>query len=208
MSSAGSSAAPGASSGSLSSMPLLAGNASENDRIEALVSQGPGWTPGQQVPQQARFLQNTSKVPPPHYVCHRCGQGGHWISACPTNGDTAFDFRRIKKVSQFSICFLLVACCRRLRFVSSEMANKFLTASKNNTCIQATGIPKSFLETVSESEAGDGAVMMTGEPLGWKVVIFFGQTLKHFSSLRGWRLCQGGHAEQQFWRCGPCDGGV
>ena len=90
-------------SSSTSLMPLLAGGVSENDRIEALVSQGPGWSQGQAVPQQARFLQNSSKTPPPHYVCHRCQQGGHWISACPTNGDTAFDFRRIKKVSCFTL---------------------------------------------------------------------------------------------------------
>ena len=27
----------------------------------------------------------------PDYTCKRCGQRGHWISNCPTNGDPAFD---------------------------------------------------------------------------------------------------------------------
>lgn len=27
----------------------------------------------------------------PDYLCKRCGQRGHWISACPTNGDPAYD---------------------------------------------------------------------------------------------------------------------
>lgn len=26
-------------------------------------------------------------VPPSHYRCHRCGQGGHYIKFCPTNGN-------------------------------------------------------------------------------------------------------------------------
>jgi hypothetical protein len=42
-------------------MPLLAGGGSENDRIDALVSQGPGWTQGEAVPQRARFLQQASQ---------------------------------------------------------------------------------------------------------------------------------------------------
>ena len=28
---------------------------------------------------------------PPTYVCHRCGEKGHWIQACPTNNDPNYD---------------------------------------------------------------------------------------------------------------------
>ncbi len=80
-------------------LPLLAGGG-ENERIEALISQGPGWSAGQSVPTRARFMQVAAqKPPPPTYVCHRCQQTGHWINMCPTNGDPKFDFKRIKKVS-------------------------------------------------------------------------------------------------------------
>lgn len=34
--------------------------------------------------------------PPPGYVCHRCGQPGHFIQHCPTNGDPAYDIKRVK----------------------------------------------------------------------------------------------------------------
>ena len=37
-----------------------------------------------------------SGVPPPWYVCHRCGESGHYIHQCPTNEDPDFDFRKIK----------------------------------------------------------------------------------------------------------------
>jgi protein MPE1 len=85
-------------------LPLLAGGG-ENERIEALISQGPGWSAGQAVPNRARFMQVAAqKPPPPTYVCHRCQQTGHWINMCPTNGDPKFDFKRIKKVSGFSFC--------------------------------------------------------------------------------------------------------
>lgn len=34
--------------------------------------------------------------PPPGYKCNRCGQEGHWIQSCPTNGDPEFDGRRAR----------------------------------------------------------------------------------------------------------------
>lgn len=36
-------------------------------------------------------------APPPNYVCFRCGQRGHWIKLCPTNGDPNFDNYRWKR---------------------------------------------------------------------------------------------------------------
>ncbi|CAM6015692.1 unnamed protein product [Sphagnum balticum] len=35
-------------------------------------------------------------TPPQGYVCHRCGQPGHFIQHCPTNGDPTYDMRRMK----------------------------------------------------------------------------------------------------------------
>ncbi|KAH7277578.1 hypothetical protein KP509_39G057500 [Ceratopteris richardii] len=36
------------------------------------------------------------KVPPPGYICHRCGIAGHFIQHCSTNGDPAFDVKKMK----------------------------------------------------------------------------------------------------------------
>jgi hypothetical protein len=36
-------------------------------------------------------------VPPPGYVCKRCGQGGHWIRSCPTNDDPDFEKNKIRQ---------------------------------------------------------------------------------------------------------------
>jgi len=63
-------------------------------------------------------------VPPPSYICHRCGKPGHFIQFCPTNSDPNFNIHRVKK---------------------------------------PTGIPKSFLTPVPESEAHKaGTLMMPG----------------------------------------------
>ena len=37
-----------------------------------------------------------SDIPPPSYVCHRCGVGGHWIYNCPTNGNAEYDIKKVK----------------------------------------------------------------------------------------------------------------
>ncbi|XP_024544726.1 E3 ubiquitin ligase PARAQUAT TOLERANCE 3 [Selaginella moellendorffii] len=34
--------------------------------------------------------------PPAGYVCHRCGQPGHFIQQCPTNGDPNYDIKKVR----------------------------------------------------------------------------------------------------------------
>lgn len=61
---------------------------------------------------------NPEDVPPPGYVCYRCGGKDHWIRNCPTNNDPNFEGKKIKRT---------------------------------------TGIPKSYLKTISK-EAASAAV--------------------------------------------------
>src|SRR5271154_6202129 len=47
------------------------------------------------------------KPPPQGYICHRCGERGHWIQACPTNDDPNFDNKpRIKRTTGIPKTFL------------------------------------------------------------------------------------------------------
>ncbi|KAI8374426.1 DWNN domain-containing protein [Radiomyces spectabilis] len=49
------------------------------------------------------------RVPPPTYVCYRCGQKGHYINQCPTNGDKDYDKHpRIKRTTGIPRSFLKV----------------------------------------------------------------------------------------------------
>lgn len=76
---------------------------SEEERIAAMFAAG-----GQQWEQQQQQMANQKAVHrpgfqkpmavpdkplPPGYTCHRCGEKGHWIQACPTNTDPNFDGR-------------------------------------------------------------------------------------------------------------------
>lgn len=48
-------------------------------------------------------------MPPPTYVCYRCGQKGHYINQCPTNGDKEYDKHpRIKRTTGIPRSFLKV----------------------------------------------------------------------------------------------------
>ncbi|KAJ3121668.1 hypothetical protein HK098_003492, partial [Nowakowskiella sp. JEL0407] len=46
------------------------------------------------------------KTPPVGYVCYRCGQKGHFISACPTLNDSEFQPKRIKRTTGIPKIFL------------------------------------------------------------------------------------------------------
>ena len=47
------------------------------------------------------------KPPPTGYICHRCGNKGHWIQACPTNEDPNYDNKpRIKRTTGIPKTFL------------------------------------------------------------------------------------------------------
>ncbi|KAF2772524.1 DWNN-domain-containing protein [Teratosphaeria nubilosa] len=56
----------------------------------------------------------SDKPVPPNYTCHRCGEKGHWIQNCPTNGNPDLDGR--------------------------------------NKIRRTTGIPRSFLKKIDESQ--------------------------------------------------------
>ncbi|KAH7352683.1 hypothetical protein KP509_19G058400 [Ceratopteris richardii] len=43
-----------------------------------------------------RTIGPEKRVPPPGYICHRCGIAGHFIQHCSTNGDPAFDVKKMK----------------------------------------------------------------------------------------------------------------
>lgn len=46
------------------------------------------------------------RTPPASYICHRCKKPGHFIQFCPTNGNAAFDFPKMKKPTGIPRSFL------------------------------------------------------------------------------------------------------
>lgn len=101
------------------SAPINTSNMTEEEKIAAMFDQGgQQWEQQQQqmAGQKAVSLKGFSKpqaVPdkplPPGYTCHRCGEKGHWIQACPTNNDPNFDNRpKFKRTTGIPRSFLKV----------------------------------------------------------------------------------------------------
>ncbi|NXK16750.1 RBBP6 ligase, partial [Arenaria interpres] len=81
---------------------LAAANASEEDKIKAMMIQ----SCYQYDP--VNYMKNPLGSPPPSYICFRCGKPGHYIKNCPTNGDKNFKpIPRIKKSTGIPRSFLM-----------------------------------------------------------------------------------------------------
>ena len=89
----------------------------EEERLAAIMSQGQqDWKAEQETSSHKPVVRSYNKsaaVPdkplPPGYTCHRCGQQGHWIQACPTNNDPTFDGRpKFKRTTGIPRSFLKV----------------------------------------------------------------------------------------------------
>lgn len=100
------------------SAPLNGGKEmTEEERLAAIMSQGQqDWKTEQETSSHKPVVRSYNKsaaVPdkplPPGYTCHRCGQQGHWIQACPTNNDPNFDGRpKFKRTTGIPRSFLKV----------------------------------------------------------------------------------------------------
>ncbi|RDD42076.1 E3 ubiquitin-protein ligase RBBP6 [Trichoplax sp. H2] len=55
-----------------------------------------------------RSTMRSNRDLPPNYLCYRCGQPGHHISKCPTNGDSRYDVNRLKRPTGIPKSFLQV----------------------------------------------------------------------------------------------------
>lgn len=95
----------------------MASAMSEEEKVAAMfAAQGAEWTAQQEeMSHQTPVYKPGSKKPanvpdhePPNgYVCHRCGEKGHWIQQCPTNDNPEYDNRpRVKRTTGIPKSFL------------------------------------------------------------------------------------------------------
>lgn len=78
----------------------------EEDKIQEFLNSGSGYPTEQQRPPYRPNRYGENKPPPPNYICHRCSSPGHFINNCPTNGDPAYDFHKVKKATGIPRAFL------------------------------------------------------------------------------------------------------
>ncbi|ROW09981.1 hypothetical protein VPNG_06583 [Cytospora leucostoma] len=73
-----------------------------NAAQEEMSHQAPVYKPGSKKPANV-----PDHEPPNGYVCHRCGEKGHWIQQCPTNDNPEYDNRpRVKRTTGIPKSFL------------------------------------------------------------------------------------------------------
>lgn len=78
-------------------------NISEEDRIKQMFeNQSNVWAQAQDelsTHKVVHYKSGAEDLPPPGYVCYRCGGKDHWIKNCPTNTDPNFEGKKIKKTT-------------------------------------------------------------------------------------------------------------
>jgi protein MPE1 len=95
----------------------MASAMTEEEKMMAMfAAQGAEWTAQQEEMshQQPVYKPGSKKPanvpdhePPNGYVCHRCGEKGHWIQQCPTNDNPDYDNRpRVKRTTGIPKSFL------------------------------------------------------------------------------------------------------
>lgn len=95
----------------------MASAMTEEEKMMAMfAAQGAEWTAQQEEMshQQPVYKPGSKKPanvpdhePPNGYVCHRCGEKGHWIQQCPTNDNPEYDNRpRVKRTTGIPKSFL------------------------------------------------------------------------------------------------------
>lgn len=78
-------------------------NITEEERIKKMFeNQSTVWAQTQDelsTHKMVHYKPGTEDLPPPGYVCYRCGGKDHWIKNCPTNSDPNFEGKKIKKIT-------------------------------------------------------------------------------------------------------------
>ena len=82
------------------------------------------------------FSSYATRPPPPTYTCFRCGQKGHYISACPTNDDPTFNVPRIKRTTGIPKTFLRPVENGN----AGELASSTASSTNENVMISGEGM--------------------------------------------------------------------
>lgn len=110
-------------------------NISEEDRIKKMFeNQSTVWAQTQDELSTHKMVFHklgTEDLPPPGYVCYRCGGKLHWIKNCPTNSDPNFEGKKIKKTTGIPKSYM--------KTISKETVEyKLQNPNSNDTGIQTT----------------------------------------------------------------------
>lgn len=122
-------------------------NMSEEDRIKMMFqNQSNVWAQTQDELSTHKMIHfkptagvtNAEDLPPPGYMCYRCGGKDHWIRNCPTNTDPNFEGKKIKKTTGIPRSYLKTISKETLEG-AAETGKDGITRNEDGELIDAKG---------------------------------------------------------------------
>ncbi|RLV82631.1 Protein MPE1 [Meyerozyma sp. JA9] len=95
---------------------------------------------------------NPEDVPPPGYMCYRCGGKDHWIKNCPTNTDPNFEGKKIKRTTGIPRSYLKTLSKEAVERLQSSDSS--VTTNENGDLVDQQG------NTYMISETGEYVLTM------------------------------------------------
>lgn len=120
-------------------------NISEEDRIKKMFeNQSTVWAQTQDelsTHKMVHYKPGTEDLPPPGYVCYRCGGKDHWIKNCPTNSDPNFEGKKIKKTTGIPKSYMKTISKETVeyRLQNPESNESGIKTTENGDLIDAQG---------------------------------------------------------------------
>lgn len=130
---------------SVQSGALVDENVSEEDRIKQMFeNQSNVWAQAQDelsTHKVVHYKPGTEDLPPPGYVCYRCGGKDHWIKNCPTNSDPNFEGKKIKKTTGIPKSYMKTISKETVeyRLQNPEMNESGIHTNENGDLVDAEG---------------------------------------------------------------------
>jgi len=118
---------------------------SEEDRIKQMFeNQSNVWAQTQDelsTHKVVHYKPGTEDLPPPGYVCYRCGGKDHWIKNCPTNSDPNFEGKKIKKTTGIPKSYMKTISKETVEFrlQNPELNESGIHTNENGDLIDAEG---------------------------------------------------------------------
>lgn len=118
-------------------------NVSEEDRIKMMFeNQSNQWAHTQEELAQHKVIYNKptqstnpEDMPPPGYMCYRCGGRDHWIKNCPTNTDPNFEGKKLRKTTGIPRSYLKTVS----REAAENSEDRQFTENENGELVDSQG---------------------------------------------------------------------
>lgn len=120
---------------------------SEEDRIKLMFeNQSNAWAQTQDelsthkvVYNKPNATANPEDLPPPGYMCYRCGGKNHWIRNCPTNSDPNFEGKKIKRTTGIPKSYLKTISKEAVEGNNESNPENKITTNENGDLVDNQG---------------------------------------------------------------------